>query len=177
MRTIPGRRVAIVSCLLAVLVVASSALFFGRLREYWYLLQLRSGNEEVRTRAAASLAEMKSLRAVSILVEEIKRRKSEQVEIGLRPDPRLDYVFSNPPRRRFKYGADGGRGCVLLSSIAHALYSVGKEAAPIVQKHLEGHTYFNEDIQRYLDVLEAVVWAWKNPEIPVRRRGADSPGS
>src|SRR5688572_12682397 len=151
MRTIPGRRVAIVSCLLAVLVVASSALFFGRLREYWYLLQLRSGSEEVRTRAAASLAEMKSLRAVSILVEEIKRRKSEQVEIGLRPyvaptpRPVPDFVFSNPPRRRFKYGADGGRGCVLLSPIAHALYSVGKEAAPNVQKHLEGHTYFDED--------------------------------
>lgn len=46
---------------------------------------------------------------------------------------------------------------------------MGKEAIPIVEGQLEGHSYFDLEIQRRLDVLEAILRAWKKPEIAVRR--------
>src|SRR5262245_24967386 len=153
MRTIRGRRVAIVSCLLAVSVVASGALFFERLREYWYLLQLRSGNGEASFRAAARLGELRSLRAVPPLIRELKGRKSEAVAIGY--------------RKRFGRFGEEGAGAVTLQPISHALYSIGKVAMPLVTREIESHSYFDEDIQRYLDVLEAIVLVWRFPRIPV----------
>ncbi len=122
---------------------------------------------------------MKSLRAVPSLIEEIRRDQAEVVEIGEALTfygsgvvKRIvdQYVFSDPPRRRF--GRSSAKdSCVILGPMGHALYSIGKEAIPIVEKQVEGHSYFDLEIQRRLDVLEAILRAWKNPEIAVRRIG------
>ena len=173
-----GRWLTLLTCIFAACAVAWALLNVERMKELWYLGQLRSGDPAARARAAEKLGEMKSLRAVPLLIEEIRRESNEEVEIGLAQlsTRRLGWIYNKycfgiPPVKRFSGPSQEKDSCILLGPIGHALYSVGSEAIPLVEREVERHhSVLDLEIQRNLDVLEAILRAWKNKGIAVIRK-------
>lgn len=157
-----GRRLAwTCASVVAIVLVAGVASSWNSLLETWYLHRLHSPDEGTRNEAAARLGELHSLRAVPELVRMIaadRRETYSYVPVGGVPGVDYSFRFDEPVASELPElcALQGLR--VHLTPLAHALYSIGEQAAPLVEASKET-----------APVLEVVRAFWRRPDPPPAR--------
>jgi hypothetical protein len=147
MRSTKGRRVAIATGAIAVVVIALVA-FIGRdwIAEEWWIYRLRSRDDETRIQAATKIAERKCLRGVSSLILIIQDDKREVA--------RKSHGFWDT-----ESGEGGEADALQLTPITYALFRFGPAALPQTNA-----AWIESQDPRLTTILSELRKAWTSPD-------------
>jgi len=155
-----GKPVAIAAATIAAGVIAAAAYTLRDIaRERWHIYKLRKGTVEERYRAAETLAEMRSTRAVEHLIEAIRADPNE--EIHRNP---MNYLPPTPECPQV--------GLAIATPFAFALHRIGEGAHPLIRKRLE-----SESDVRLKEIFTIVADPRARLICPIRRLKSPAGGS